>query len=141
MVLSQFQNDLQNKGIPCEEEVLKILKRYDSGAKRSEGYDCDKDITTHFGERTVLFEVKNCETARVNVPVELAIDGKPTGINKSKSDYWVFYCKKAYHFIHADILKDLIKDIEAKEYDLFGQKVLIKSLPIISLKKWSVLIV
>jgi len=134
MSYQQFQKDLDEKGIPCEKAVLKILQTYDINAKRTIGYDCDKDIVATFNGIKKLFEVKNCESAIVNVPVEVAIGDKPTGINRSKADYWVFFCKGAYHFIKSEVLKEITKEISEKKYLLFEQEVYIKSLPISKLK-------
>lgn len=132
MSLAQFNDDLENKGKPCEAEVLAHIKKWDKEAYLIDGYDPEKDIVAPTLNKT--FEVKNCQDAVKNVPIEIRIvnkkGGHESGLNVSRATYWVIYCKATYYMIATDTLRTTTNDIPSKVYTIHDQQVTLKILPI-----------
>lgn len=128
-----FQQDLE-KGKWVEMEVFNYLKEnYDKDIELAPNeYFPDYDLIspTH----NTRFEVKNQNDAIKFVVIETSINGRPTGINTSKANYWAIKCKDCIHIIDIRVLKDLIKHKRTKEYEIFNQKVKMKHLDIWDLK-------
>ena len=136
-MINQFKEDLVKKGKPCEEEVLRHIRIWDKKAYLIDGYDSEKDIVSPLTGKT--FEVKNCQDARVNVPIEIRIVNKNgehlSGLSVTKATYWVIYCKEKFFMIKTETLKEIVRTIQPKEYTIHNQWVTLKILPIEQLKK------
>lgn len=139
-MVNQFQKDLE-KGKWVEMEVFNYLKNnYDENIELAPNkYFPDYDLIspTHH----TRFEVKNQNDAIKFVVIETSINGRPTGINTSKANYWAIKCKDAIHIIDIRTLKDLIRPKRIKKYKIFGQDVEMKHLDIWDLKDSSVRII
>lgn len=88
--MQTFKRDL-NKGENIEEQVLSIIQLRYPAATKIEGYFPNYDIWIPEINKSV--EVKSDEKSMEtgNIVVELEMYGKPSGILKSKADYWVFF--------------------------------------------------
>jgi hypothetical protein len=129
MTYADFTRDLMEKGQPVEREVLEFIKKhYDECASIAEGKCVGYDILCPLKHTKI--EVKNQNEAIKFVVIETSVNGKPTGISTSTSDYWVIKCKNNYHMMNTAVLKDLIAHRREKKYIIQGQIVKMKHLDI-----------
>jgi hypothetical protein len=134
-MINQFRNDLEKKGEPCERAVLEKLKLKDKDAHKIEGYFKDYDIICPNLKET--YEVKNCQDAIINIPIEVRCNDKPSGIKTTKANFWVIFCKGRYFKIKTDILKNLTNHLKIRKFNLFGQDVEMKLIKIEDLIEFS----
>lgn len=128
---------LAEKGRPCEEEVLEYIRRYDKKAYLVDGYHPEADIIAPTINKT--FEVKNCQDAIANVPIEIVCRYKdtdhPAGLATTTATYWVFLAQERFFMIDTGILKELVKDLPEKTYPQVISITTLKILPITTLEK------
>tara|TARA_R100001594_G_scaffold17047_5_gene34906 strand:+ start:654 stop:1088 length:435 start_codon:yes stop_codon:yes gene_type:complete len=85
-----FKRDL-DKGLTIEEEVLSLIKNRYPSATQIDGYCPSYDIWIPEISKSV--EVKSDEKSLEtgNFVIEIEMFGKPSGLLKSKADYWVIF--------------------------------------------------
>lgn len=132
--MENFFKDLNNIGIPTEELALKWIKEnIDDKAYRIVGKDKEKDIVAPTINK--WFEVKDCNRAIKNVPIKLKSHGaQDSGLSTTKSDYWVFYVQNKFMIIKTEKLKEIIEDIQERQYADEDGDYLLKLLPIYRLE-------
>ena len=88
--MEKFNRNLK-QGLNYEKEAIKYFK-YDK-AEFSEGYFTDYDIKLIRDEDIKFLEVKSERYASIsgNLCIEYNYKNKPSGINKTKANYWVHF--------------------------------------------------
>jgi hypothetical protein len=84
-----FEKDL-NFGQIREEFVIYKFWKYTKNIKRFNTHECD--FVFEHKKKLYSVEVKHCDIVNVtgNFSVEVESNGKPSGIDRFKGDYWVF---------------------------------------------------
>ena len=93
-----FDVDLQ-EGQKVEDTVLSMIKTKYPQAERFIGKCKPYDI--YVPELNIYIEVKSDKKSQEtgNIVVEVEMFSKPSGLNSTKSDYWVFYTGTDYLWI------------------------------------------
>jgi hypothetical protein len=106
-----FDTDLQNSYIIEREFGSMLEKRKDiHSVTYNDNYKYD--VKVEMDNRTMTFEIKNdmMSAKTGNIGVEFECRGKPSGINRSEAEFWVFKLKDGYWTINANKLKRLIDE-------------------------------
>lgn len=127
-----FFTKMLARGEKAERYVLQHVKRYDSKARKIKGYHKQYDIIAPTLQKT--FEVKDCQDARVAVPIETHctrrlsnIEPLPSGILTTTADYWVFYAKKMYLYVPTLALLQLLHYLPVKKHHTPTSKVVLRN--------------
>lgn len=88
--MNTFETDL-TAGKSVEDILLEKIKTKYPKAERFEG-KC-KPFDIYIPETNIYLEVKSDQKSQHtgNIVIELEMFGKPSGLNSTKSDYWVIY--------------------------------------------------
>lgn len=124
---SNFTQDLKEaqktEDVFLKEFITYLLKRDKTtkgNYKYKKGNDKDGDIYIKFFKenKELLFEVKDDKRGKNtgNIVIEFQSRNKPSGIESTKSDYWVQKYKDTFYIVDVESLKDAIK--EKKYFDI-----------------------
>ena len=103
-----FKNDIII-GEEKELEILNIVGHFDNNAYKMEGEFKPYDIVAPKLKKTfeVKYDIGSKKTT--NFFIEYECNGKPSGLQSTKADYWVICDEKGNNFIKTEKLKEIVK--------------------------------
>jgi hypothetical protein len=108
-----------NYGIEVEFRILNFIKKKYPKAFKKIGKCSEWDI--YVPEKNIYIEVKSDVKSNFtgNILIECEMYNKPSGINITKSDYWIIYDGK-FHWFLTQQIKKCINDFKPKLIKIIG---------------------
>lgn len=103
-----FNEDLI-AGESTEKRVLSYIKTKYEKAYKIEGYFKDYDIYVPEADKSVEVKQDFKSEFTGNFVVEVEFDGKPSALNTTKADYWVFVTRYNWYWITPKSICDCIR--------------------------------
>ena len=115
-----FHRDLL-RGQEIEKKVLISIQKKYPKAHQIDGYFKEYDIFIPEINKSV--EVKSDEQSKYtgNILVEVEFNGKPSALNTSKADYWVFWDGYKFNWFIISRIWDCINDFNLKTRSFVGK--------------------
>lgn len=106
-------------GKEIENKVLEFIQKKYPKSYLSKGKCSEFDICVP--EKNIFIEVKCDKKSNYtgNIVIECEMYNKPSGINITKSDYWIIY-DGIFHWFKIDQIKKCINDIKPKLVEIIG---------------------
>jgi hypothetical protein len=112
-LVDKFKNDL-NKGEIGEKFIGNYFKSRGWSIKYNTNKDSDYDLMIKKGERIISLEIKTDEyylkRKTNNMVFEVSYNNKPSGINSTKADYYIYYfpAEKLFYMASIKTIREII---------------------------------
>lgn len=109
----KFNKDL-NRGENGEKVIGDYFKSKGWGIKYNPNKDGDYDLMIKKGDRIISLEIKTdkyyLKRKTNNMVFEVSCNGKPSGINSTKADYYIYYfpAEKLFYLASINTIRDVI---------------------------------